>query len=175
MIWLIIISFSLALLLWLLLVPVILFLDSDKNRYYLTLPGIFKAAVVPTSELFHIRGWIFFIPFKYYPFKVRKAKKKAKSEISKKKKKSKKRSMNVPMMFDAVRSFRIRKLFLDIDTDDFILNAWLIPAFSYVNAENIRMTANFAGRASLLLDLRVRLGSLLWIVIRNRYKSVINF
>ena len=174
MVWIIIISLLLAFLLWLLLGPVILFLNTDTNRYHVALPGIFKVAVVPTPELFHIRGWIFFVPFRYHPFKARKDKKKEKPVRPKKKKKRPKLSGNTRMIAGAIRSVRIRRLHLDIDTDDFILNAWLVPVFTYVNSENIRMTANFEGRASLLLDLRVRLGTLLWIVIRNKYKSIIN-
>ena len=58
MVWIIIISFLLALLLWLLLGPVILFLNTEAKRYHLALPGIIKLAVVPTEEIFHIRGWI---------------------------------------------------------------------------------------------------------------------
>ena len=60
---------------------------------------------------------------------------------------------------------------LDIDTDDFMLNAWLVPAFSFINSENIQMRVNFHGTSSLVLDLRTRLGLLLWTVIRNKYRS----
>ena len=171
MIWIIIISFLLALLLWLLLGPVILFLNTEAKRYHMALPGIIKLAVVPTEEIFHIRGWIFFIPFTYHPFKAGKKKQKEKADKPPKKKKTPRISGNVNMMIDAVQSIRIRKLYLDLDTDDFILNAWLVPVFSYVNSDNIRMRVNFEGTASLLLDMRLRLGALLWILIRNKYKS----
>jgi hypothetical protein len=174
MIWIIIITLLLAFLLWLLLGPVILFLNTETNRYHLALPGIIKIAVVPSTELFHIRGWVFFIPFKYHPFRPRKGKRKEKPEKPKAKKKPRKVSGNINMVIDVVRSLRIRKLYLNLDTDDFILNAWLVPAFSYVNSENIRMRVNFEGTSSLLLDLRLRLGTLIWIFIRNKYKSFIN-
>ncbi len=171
MIWYILISLFVALLLWILLGPVIIFLNTDTNRYLLVLPGVIKLVLVPNAELFHIRGWVFFIPFKYNPFKGRKKEKPEKPKI---KAKPRKLSGNIQMMIDAVRSFRIKKLFLDFDTDDFILNAWLVPAFSYVNSENIRMRVNFEGNSSLILDLRLRLGALLWILIRNKYKSFFN-
>jgi hypothetical protein len=138
------------------------------------LPGIFKAALVPTTDLFHIRGWVFFIPFKYDPFKERKRKKRKKIPKSDKRKKSRMPSGILRMIAEAVGSLRIRKLTMDIDTDDFVLNAWLVPVFSVVNSENIHMSVNFQGSLSLLLDLRARLGTLLWIMIRNKYKSFIN-
>jgi len=55
----------------------------------------------------------------------------------------------------------VRKLELDLDTDDFSLNVWLIPAISMVNGENIHMQVNFEGRAALEMDLRTRIGTLL--------------
>lgn len=168
MIWYIIISLLLIFLLWLLLVPVILYTNTQRNRYLLTLPGIFRVLVVPDNGLFYIRGWILFIPFKFNPFKPKKKKEK---EKPRKKKKFKWRSGNLRMMKGALRAFRIRRLEADIDTDDFTLNAWLVPAFTMVNGENIRLQVNFEGHQSLLLDLRVTLGALLWTIIITKYKS----
>jgi hypothetical protein len=175
MIWIIISSFIAAFLLWLLLAPVIIWLNTDTKHYQIALPGIFKAVVVPTAELFHIRGWVFFIPYKFDPFRMKKKKKKKKSDKPViKKSRSKQLTGNIHMVIDALRTFRIRKLYLDIDTDDFVLNAWLVPVFSFVNTDNIRMRVNFEGTSSLLLDLRLRLGVILWILIRNKYKSFFN-
>jgi len=77
-------------------------------------------------------------------------------------------------MRGAMRAFRIRRLEADIDTDDFTMNAWLVPVFSAVNQENIRLQVNFEGHQSLLLDLRVTLGALLWSIIRTKYRFYIN-
>ena len=78
------------------------------------------------------------------------------------------------MMKGALGAFRVKRLEVDIDTDDFTLNAWLVPAFSAVNGENISLQVNFEGHQSLLLDLRVTLGALLWIIITTKYKSFTN-
>jgi hypothetical protein len=174
MILYIVISFFIALLLWILFCPVIIFVNTVNNQYHLMLPGIFKAVVVPSPELFYVRGWIFFIPFKYHPFRGKRKKKKEKPEKKPKKKRPRRIGGNVRLLTDAVASFRIRKLRLDLDTDDFMLNAWLVPAFSLVNSKNIQMRVNFEGNSSLLLELRIHLGSLLWIFIRNRYRTFIN-
>ena len=178
MIWIILISVITATLLWIVLGPVIIFLDTQENRYYLNLPGIFKAAVVPAGELFHIRGWIFFIPFRFDPFSGKKRRRKKKIRESgepRRKKRSMKLSQGIKMGRAVMRSFRIRRLGLNIDTDDFMLNAQLVPVFSAINSQNIRMEVNFEGNASLLLDLRTRLGSLLWAFTRNKYKSMFNY
>ena len=172
MIWYILILMLLIFLFWILLMPVILYTNTDRNRYLLTLPGIFRAVVVPDDGLFHIRGWIFFIPFKFNPFAQRKRKREGKPR---KKKKSLWRSGNLRTMRGALHAFRIRKLEADIDTDDFTMNAWLVPVFSAVNEENICLRVNFEGHQSLLLDLRVTLGTLLLNVIKAKYRLFNNY
>ena len=171
MIWIVITSLFISLLAWALLGPVIINLETETGRYQLALPGIFKAAVVSSEELFHIRGGIYFIPDRFNPFSGGMGKRKKKTGKPKQKKGLGFRSGNMQMIPDLVRSFRIRKLYLDIDSEDFMLNAWLVPAFSFINSENIQMRVNFHGTSSLVLDLRTRLGLLLWTVIRNKYRS----
>lgn len=171
MIWYILILMLLIFLFWILLMPVILYTNTDRNRYLLTLPGIFRAVVVPDGGLFHIRGWIFFIPFKFNPFMQRKRKREHKPR---KKKKTVWRSGNFRTMRGALRAFRIRRLEANIDTDDFTMNAWLVPVFSAVNEENICLQVNFEGHQSLLLDLRVTLGALLWNIVKTKYRYIIN-
>jgi hypothetical protein len=83
-------------------------------------------------------------------------------------------SWGIKMGRDVMHSFRIRRMRLNIDTDDFMLNVQLVPVFSAINSQNIRMQVNFEGNASLLLDLRTRLGALLWAFTRNKYKSMFN-
>ena len=144
--------------------------NPNRNRYLLTLPGVFRAFVIPDKDLFLVKGWIFFVPFRFNPFRVKK-KGKGKARDTRKKKW---RPGNIRMMKGAVRAFRIKRLEADIDTDDFTLNAWLVPVFSMVNRENVQLQVNFEGHHSLVLDLRVTLGTLLWIIIKTKYISTIN-
>jgi len=175
MIWVILLILFFSLLLWVLFGPVIIFLKTKTNRYQLILPGIFKAVVIPSDDLFYIKGWIFFIPYRFYPFKERKRKVRRTSEQSKGRKEVKKRSGKIQIIPDLIRSFRIRKLHLDLDTEDSILNAWLIPVFSLVNTENIQMRVNFEEYSSLVLDLRTRMGTLLWIFIKSNINHSLTF
>jgi hypothetical protein len=168
MIWYILIAIIVATLLWILFGPVVIFLNTDLDRYFLALPGIFKAAVVPADGLFHIRGWIFFIPFTYNPILRKKRKRGKRPEKEPAGVRPKKLTGGVRMATEMVRSFRIRRLLLDIDTDDFVLNAWLVPLFSFVNYENIQMRVNFEGTASMHLEMRNRMATMLWIFIKNR-------
>jgi len=147
--------------------------------YFFSLPGIFKASIVTSADFFKIRGRVFFVPFTYDPFlrktdhekKKKEADKPAKKKKAEKTKKSGKISGNLRLMKNMMGSFSIRRLELNIDTDDFILNAWLIPVFSAVNSNNIQLRANFEGHTTFLFDMRFRLGALLWIYVINKIRS----
>ncbi len=174
MFWYILISLILLTLLWILLGPIIIFVNSEGNKYSVGLPGIFKASIVPNEELFIVKGSVFFVPYCFNPF----GRKRKKPRKPKEKSTAKKRSFNFKEGWglgkNILHAFRIKKLHMDIDTNDFTLNAWLIPAFSAVNSENIRLQANFEGRATVLLDLRTRIGAVLWAFIKTKYISMLN-
>jgi len=165
MFWYFFISLILFTLLWIMLGPVTIFINTGEGRYSVALPGIFRASAIPAGELFMIRGSVFFIPYRFNPFDRKRKKQKRRSSISP-------GGMNLGR--NMLQAFRIRKLHLNIDTDDFTLNALLIPVFSAVNSDNIRLQANFEGEASMLLDLRTRIGALLWAIIKTKYKSMLN-
>jgi hypothetical protein len=175
MIWYVLISLILAIMLWILLAPVILYVDTEDNRYYLAMPAIFRAEIVSSDILFHIRGWILFIPYRFDPLRQMMKPRKKKKEKKPKKKKSRNLSGGITMFRSLAGSIRVKKLMLDIDTDDFIRNAWLVPVFSLVsNNENIQMRVNYSGSISLMLDVRTRIGSILWILLSHKFKSSFN-
>jgi hypothetical protein len=172
MIWYILIALFTGLILWILLVPVIIKLDTSRNLYRFMLPGIVSASVVPTADFFLIRCWVLFIPFTIDPLRM-KGRSKTKQEKVKKKKKRKRPSGRKLMkkFRNVTRAIRLRRLELDIDTDDFLLNAWLVPAFAAVNSyRNIQMQVNFEGNLFLHLDVRTRIAAMLWQMMPWRLK-----
>jgi len=169
MIWYTLIILFIIFLNWILLGPVILRLNSDRNQYQFMLPGVIKARVVPSQDLAYIRGWIFFIPFRIDLSRLISGRGKKREEKDKKRKKTRKRSGSLKMIRSVPDAFQIRRLWLDLDTDDFMLNVWLIPSFSVLNKHrNIQMRVNFEGHLFMDLDLRTRIASLLWLIIKNR-------
>jgi len=169
MIWYIFILLFVLLLTWILLGPVILRLNTDLNQYQFMLPGVIKASVHPSQGLAYIKGWIFFIPFRINLSKLKRGKGKNKGESINKKGGNRKKSAVLRMIRSVPSAFNFRRLWLNVDTDDFMLNAWLIPAFSAINNQrNIRMQVNFEGHLFMDLDLRTRIASLLWLMIKNR-------
>jgi len=181
MILIAVISFLLLILLWILLVPVIIYVDTQGQKYQMSLPGMIRARVVPQDALFDIRGRILFIPFRFNPFTSSKGRKRSRAG-SKRKTRAKKGGKGLLAQVKQggrlgrhfLGAFRIRRLWLNIDTDDFMLNAYLLPVFTSVNREQIRMQVNFEGHASLILDLRIRLGGLLWAFAKTKYQHTFN-
>lgn len=168
MIWYLLLILIFLFILWLLLVPVVIIIQTDANRYSLSMPGVFRAEAVTGDDFFLIKGWILFVPYRFNPLKKRKKKSRKKKDTEEKKKKFRLPSGGLSMAREALHTVRIKKFELDIDTDDFLLNAWLFPVFSMVQSSSRQMRINFEGYNALHLDIRVRLGVLLWAVIRNR-------
>ena len=167
-------------LLWILFAPLIIRIDSDNQKYSLSLPGIFKALLVPHDELFYIRIWILFIPFKIDP--IGRTRQKGEAKFKKKKKKRNKnfsKLMRVRLMAlkELVGSFRLKKMNLNLDTDDFILNSHLVPVFTTINNQDVNLTVNYEGDISLFMVLKNRIASLLWIgmkaVSRKIYAGIV--
>ena len=170
MIFLYIISFILLLLCWVLLVPVIMRIDSSSHKYRVMLPGVFSIRALPSAEkLIILRVWIFFVPFHINPIRLMNKKTKEKDKPEKKKRKGLKLSSSAGKFRQLPGVVRIRKLEMDLDTDDFIVNAWLVPLFATLNSyRNINLKVNFEGNLALDLDIRTRIGTIIWFLLTNR-------
>lgn len=172
MVWYLLLILLLLLILWILVVPVMVFVHTDHNRYLFALPGMFRAELVTAESPWIVRGWILFVPYRFNPFAARKKKSTEGKAREKRKKRFRMPSGGISLFRDALRTIRIRQLEVDIDTDDFLLNAWLFPLFSVVGGSGRELRINFQGYNALRLDARVRMGALLWAVVRNRIKTI---
>jgi hypothetical protein len=163
MIWYILIILFAILLLWILLGPVIITLDTSRNLYRFMLPGIVSARVVPEAGLFVIRCRILFIPFTIDPLRMEKRSGNKREKTEKKIRKRQSGRKLLKKFRNVARGIRLRRFELDIDTDDFLLNAWLVPAFTAANSyKNVQLQVNFEGNLFMHLDLRTRIAAILW-------------
>jgi len=159
------IALFLVLLFWILFGPVMVKINTDRKLLQVSLPGVVTARLLNRNEHLFIRLWIFFLPLRIDPFKSRN---KVKSpEKEKKKRRTGSHGPGFRMgMQKMKRAVRIRRMELDLDTDDFPLNARLVPVFSAINTlENIDLRVNFEGRLSFKLDVRTRIAALIWMLI----------
>jgi len=57
------------------------------------------------------------------------------------------------LFFEMMQTFRLQKLKINVDTDDFILNAYLYPIFSFMSKNNQQLSINFEGNIEFEVDI----------------------
>ena len=151
----ILITLFLLLLVALLLVPIIICIDTTSNQYYLQLQGLIKAHLENhDAEIFRIRINVLFMKFYIYPLKkksINKQKKDDKRHLTKLKK-----NMSFSRFFKILRTFKIKQLFINMDTGNCILNAKLYPLFALLNYTAGNFHINFQGRNQFVLLVKNR-------------------
>ncbi|TAI48435.1 hypothetical protein [Flagellimonas allohymeniacidonis] len=143
---------------YLLFVPVILYIDTQNNSYFVRLKGLVKASVLADEEeIIKVHFQMGLIHFNLYPLRKRSKKRKKKKEI---KKVESKPSKHFPLSYRKakrlLKSFKLKKIYLDLDTGDFTLNAKLYPVFAFLNHYYGRFHINFQGKNRMVLCLQNR-------------------
>lgn len=163
---LIILGILIVLLIYLLLIPLYVFISTPESKYEAGLGRIFKIWITADPE-YLLKVWIkiFFYQMEIKPFEFRERKVKAptKKETKKKKRKLtfKRIKLILTLLWKVVSSFRLKQLKLNIDTGDVIHNAHLVPVFSMVYGENIQLSVNFDDKNEFILHFENNLGNIL--------------
>lgn len=150
---------SLLLLLLLLLVsliwmPVVLHLNTSTNEYYVHLKGLAKASLEPDKEeIMVLRLEIFFLKFNFYPLRKRKMASKKKM-VEPNKSNYRKSRIRLQTALRVLRSFKVKKFLLNIDTGDCISNAKLYPLFALLNYRIGGFRVNFDGRNEMIIHIQ---------------------
>jgi hypothetical protein len=171
MVLLIIISIILLLILWTIFAPLILKVNTSSGYYSMGIPGIFKIRLIMDEDLFHLRARIFFIPFSIHPFRTVQRERKKEKTVTKRMKGN--LAQRLKALKELLMSFRVKHLYLDIDTEDVLMNAYLVPVFLFMRTDRIQCCANYEERNLLILDLRNRLANFIWIGIKYLYRSYV--
>ena len=160
MVLVIILALILLLLAYVLLAPVDLYINTISKEYFIRQRGILKAnALWDDDKIIKLRMQLFFFSFDVFPLeKMKQAKKKKKVE-GKKKTKSKKalvktRKDQSRKALKALRTFRIKRFFIDLDTGDYVQNAKLYPVFAFLDYRYGGFRINFLGRTDLVLHVQ---------------------
>ncbi len=143
----------------LLLAPFRVYVNTASNEYYISLQGIARF-----SPRFQQDQWVISAKVPFYTFEIPLKSSPEKKKEAKPKKERKKRSSRTHLRFSSllrllkrlIRSFRVRKLYLDLDTGSYPLNAQLVPLFLLVKSDVISLNTNFQGvnRCEFLLTSR---------------------
>lgn len=140
----------------LLFVPIILFIDTNTNQYYIQFKGLAKVSIEANEDEFlKIKLKLFFMNFDFYPLKEHKKQVK-KTQPTKAKSKKKQNRFNLKTGLKVLKTFKVKQFALVIDTGDCIYNAKLYPVFAFLNYRSGSFNINFIGKNRFLLCLENR-------------------
>jgi hypothetical protein len=163
MISIIIILIILLPLVWLLVAPIELIINSKTGEYSIMWKGIAGVRLVPIPGNLLLRFNILLWRKEIDPIEEL-ARPKEKPKSPKKKKKKKSRS-NKWLSFQKIKrkgvrllkSFRVKALRLNLDTGDFVYNSYLYPVFYFLDRGKRRISINYEGESEVLFIAENRL------------------
>jgi hypothetical protein len=168
--WLIILFIIIIFLGWVLLTPFEICVNSIDNDYHLKWTGFGEARVIvlPKDLLFRFRIAFWKKEYSIFEFKFKGDKKDPKE---KKKKKSKKRNFkkSIRRIKQVLGSFTVKKLRLNIDTKNYILNGYLFPVFYHLtrfSKGKPQLMINYKGKTEINLLIRNRLINIFYAMMR---------
>jgi len=144
------------LVIYILLVPIIIFIDTNTNQYYIHLKSLAKISIEGNEEsLIKIKLKLFFLNFNFFP--LRKNKKYIKKEhLKKRNSKTSRNRISAKTSIRLLKTFKVKHFVLNIDTGDCIYNAKLYPIFALLNYRIGHFKINFIGNNQLKLHLENR-------------------
>jgi len=135
---------------WMLFIPVVVEVDTDHHRYQIRQRGTFRFWITPDFKL----------NLRIFGFKVSlntDNKNHKPPAVKPTRKQSFTLRHNTYFIKRIFRSITLRWLRLDVDTDDVVFNAQLIPVCLFLSRGPVHLTTNFDGRvyASLRAEVKV--------------------
>ena len=142
---------AILLLLYLFFVPIDILIDSHNNQYWIKLRGLAKVTFEPHDQHI-IRGklTIFFRRFYFFPMSFNKP--------SKKNQVPNKRTYKIPIrkLYKLIKTFKVQKITMNVDSGDFIMNAYWVPFFAFLNHRYGGFNINNLGVNKIIVKLQNR-------------------
>jgi hypothetical protein len=153
-VWIVVFLF-LSFILVLLWTPIRLVIDSKRDVYQVEWQYICSAMLIEYGNFLGVQIQILFFK-KTIPIEFSfKKKKEVKSTVKKQVRKGP--SVFRPNFLKIARSFEIKRLKINWDTDDYILDAYLYPITPFLRGENKSFSINFEGKQEVELIIENRL------------------
>jgi len=144
-----------VLILYILFVPIVLCIDSTTNQYYVRAKGLAKASIENhDEELLRINLKVAFLHFYFFP--LRKIGIKKRKSIKEKNTGKRHKRIGIRTLLRMLKSFKVKRLYLDIDTGNYILNARLYSMVGILNYTIGSFNINFEGRNQMALHMQNR-------------------
>jgi hypothetical protein len=160
----ILLGILLLLILGFLFAPIVLYIDSDEQRLEVSQFPLTK--IFFTFENYTVQPHVRFLGVDI-PVKNKKSESPAATK-KKTKKKSFKRSASAWrfLIYRVWKSFRVTRFDVDIDTDNVVTNAQLVPVFLLASRGPVQLNSNYQGRVYVHLEVTSLPARLLWIFLQ---------
>lgn len=176
-----ILSAFLCLVIALLIMPIHLRINPDREDGYKEIPGFFRLNIDLDGESYiSVILNVFFLRLRWHPLQ-KKGNKPAKRKESERKGKFDPWNWNrikflVNVAWQTVKKSKLNRLYMDLDTSNVIINANLFPVFELMNERpRISLNINYSGNFALSLDAQNNLWNVLRIFIWNLLKRTFIF
>ncbi|NOX47206.1 MAG: hypothetical protein GXO89_09545 [Chlorobi bacterium] len=156
---LVILSLIIFFFLWILFGPLDFVANTFKEEYYFQLRKVFRISIIfDEDEIVFLNIRVFVIGFNIHPLQILTNPKEKKKGGKKKKKKEKRKRLQrirtlqnmglfaLRLTWRTARTFKLRKLKLNIDTNNVVANAYLIPIFTILNGNRTQLSVNYSGQ-----------------------------
>jgi len=141
---------------YLLLMPLELCIDSYRGRYYLRMGFLARLSVEKDHmELLKLHLKVLFLNFFWRPSDI-KSWGRQKKKSPKKEKGGKKQGIPLARGRQLLQSFRVKAFRLELDTGNPVLNARLFPLSFLIEQRGGNVDINFLGRNNILLQIANR-------------------
>lgn len=149
--------------------PLVIWIDSAKNEYEVRWKGIGRMIMVPDQDkLFILRLRIFFLEWRFLPF--------SSSGIQQREKSKEKgstaaepvmgRKISLRTLLRMLRSFHVQELEVEVDTGDYVRNAYLYPLFYFLSDGRKQWLVNYKGINRIRMVIQNRPIRMLYAAIR---------
>lgn len=158
MIILIILLVLLSVVTWLLLAPISVNVNTWNNDFSIKWTGIARASLGLKENELLIRLRVFFWRKDFFPLRASPKKPdKPKKPKPQKAKRSRWQQFSMKRVRKLMRAIRVRQFRFELDTDDYVTNAYLYPVAHFLSSPTRQLSVNFEGRTNLLLQIEIRL------------------
>ncbi|MCB9080898.1 MAG: hypothetical protein H6555_04205 [Lewinellaceae bacterium] len=152
-------------LVWLLFAPWILIINSTRRQYRLTWRSVGYVEIIPEKDDLLISLWWWFGHRQWSLLRLlaqrpRSAEKQPRALQKAKAKRSRWGAFR--RWRRVLTSFQVRRWWLNIDTNDYVLNAYLFPVLYLLPFTRQHLNINFQQQFDVEIDVRNSLGRVLW-------------
>ena len=150
-------------------------INSDSHIYQIILNRHVGVSALWLQEELVMQFQFYLFKKRFYPFRKKVGKEGKPGKVEKDNIKVKKvyySKVSMKLFIEMIQTFRLRKLKINVDTDDYVLNAYLYPIFNLLSKKNKQLSINYNGNFELVMDLRFNAFRILKTFVIYKLKSI---